>query len=68
MSTLDIKTGRDNCPDMYVCNGASSNFIQLGVEKSSDVYNLSDYSSTSLTKDEAIKLRDWLSRAIKQME
>lgn len=58
MSTLDIKTGRDTCPDMYVSNGVSSNLIRLGVEKVSDVYNISDYSSTSLTKEEAIKLRD----------
>lgn len=67
MSTLDIVTGREACPDMYASNGASNNFIQIGVMKSSDVYNLSDYSSTSLTKEEATKLRDWLTRAINQM-
>lgn len=68
MSTLDIVTGRESWPDMYVSNVASNNFIQIGVMKSSDVYNLSDYSSTSLTKEEATKLRDWLTRAINQME
>lgn len=66
MSTLDINTNRENCPDMYALD-VTKNFIQIGIKKTSDVYGLSGYVTTALTKKEATMLRDWLNIHIKQM-